>query len=69
MHVQHSFSILFVFSVSYLTDVYLCLHIFALILAEVLCRVCISAYMSHGFENRPFGPLFILFVYDIVDFI
>ena len=68
MHVQHSFSILFVFAISYLTDV--------LLVSSDLCpyprrgfvQVCISTYMSHGFENCPCGPLFLLFIYDIVDF-
>jgi hypothetical protein len=46
---------------------YLFLQIFALIPAEVLRRVCISTYMSHGFENCPCGPLFLLSINEIVD--
>jgi len=69
MHVQHSFSILFVFAISYFTDVLFVSSDLCPYPAEVLCGVCISAYMSHGFENCPCGPLFLLFIYDIVDII
>jgi len=61
---------LYFLSLPYLISLrsYLCLQNFALIPAEVLYSL-ISAHTSHGFENCPCGPLFLLFIYDIVDFI
>jgi len=69
MLVQHSFSILFVFAISYLTDV--------LFVSSDRCpyppqRFC-EEFASQltcpmGFRNCPCGSLFLLFIYDDVDF-